>query len=101
MHSASPRCMAHRLDIVPIQIQHEGSVVIRVIVRPQSWRAVVSSGGVQSRPVESIDGRSVLGCDGDGDSPVEAPFCSNPIIGLSVGSEAWRRARHSHFAALP
>ena len=33
--------MAHRLDVVPVRVEHEGAVVIGVVVRAQAWRAVV------------------------------------------------------------
>ena len=38
--------MADRLDVVAVGIEHEGAVIVRVIVRPQPRRAVVLAAGL-------------------------------------------------------
>jgi hypothetical protein len=52
--------VAHRLDIVPVRIEHEGAVVVGVIVRPQAGRAVVLGAGRKRRLVERVDARAVI-----------------------------------------
>src|ERR1700739_2572988 len=41
----TPRCVTHRLDVVTIGIEHEGTVIVRVIVRPQPRRTIVAAAG--------------------------------------------------------
>ena len=47
--------MADRLKIVPVRVDDEGPVIVRVIVRSDPRRAVVDSAGRQSRPIEGVD----------------------------------------------
>src|ERR1700723_4221406 len=56
----SPRRMANGLDIVSVRIEHEGSIIIRMIVRAYSGPAVVLAAGGDRFFVKSIDGRPVL-----------------------------------------
>src|SRR5215475_11727160 len=47
--------VAHNLDVVPVGIDHEGRVVVRVVVRAQARRAVVAGTGLQRRAMEGVD----------------------------------------------
>ena len=43
------------LDLVAVEIDDEGTVVIRVVVRAQARLAVILAAGLQGRGVESVD----------------------------------------------
>jgi hypothetical protein len=47
--------VAYRLDIVAVEIEHEGTVVVLVIMRTQARLAVVLAAGGDGRPVEGVD----------------------------------------------
>jgi hypothetical protein len=46
--------VAYRLDIVAVEIEHEGTVVVLVIMRTQARLAVVLAAGGDGRPVERV-----------------------------------------------
>ena len=48
--------MAHSLDVVPVGIEHEGGIVIRVIMRAQTRRAVVLAARGKASLVKCIHG---------------------------------------------
>ncbi len=47
--------MTHRLDIVAVGIEYEGTIVVRVVMRPQAWRAIVLATGGNGGVVEGVD----------------------------------------------
>ena len=51
---ARRRPMAHRLDIVPVRVEDEGAVVIGMVMRAQTRRAVVGSARRQRRRVDHL-----------------------------------------------
>ena len=63
----------NRLDVVAIRIEHEGAIVVRMVVRPQARRAVVLAAGRERGAMEGVDRGAVLG----GEAEVQA--------GLQVG----------------
>jgi hypothetical protein len=53
------RCMADRLDAMAVGIQHEGAVIVHVIMWPKPGRAIVMPAGDQRRRVKAVDRRAV------------------------------------------
>src|SRR5205814_6927920 len=53
------------LDVMTVRIEHERAVIVRVIVRSQSGRAVVASARRHRRLVERVDPFPVRGAEGD------------------------------------
>jgi hypothetical protein len=91
--------MTDRLDTVTIGIQHEGAVIVGVIVRPQAGRAVVAPAARKRGRVKGVDrgavgsakadmgagnGRSHLGFVGDGEFDTERPRCGTIIRTATV-----------------
>src|SRR5215216_3628608 len=72
--------MTHRLDIVSVGIEHEGAVVILVIMRPQPRRAIVLAAGPEPCRVELIDEVACLGQKSDMDVAAEALTRADPEI---------------------
>src|SRR4051794_6338034 len=75
-------------DIVPIGIEHEGAIIIGMIMRPESRRAMIAPARFRRRRVEGVDQRTSL--DGEGDmGPLPDPLVvADPEIGLAVRAEA-------------
>ena len=80
--------MAHRLDIVPIRIEHEGSVVVRVVLRPEPRRAVVHASRLERRPVKRVDSGARLRDEGDVQRALQGGARANPEIRLAIGPQA-------------
>ncbi|KUQ20133.1 hypothetical protein AWI35_12060 [Klebsiella aerogenes] len=57
--------MTHRFDIVSIWRNDKGGVVIGVVIRPQSRRAVILASGGQRRVPEGINLLAAVGAKGD------------------------------------
>ena len=57
--------MADRLDVVSVRVEHEGSVIIRMVVRAQARRSVVGGPGCDRRRVEPVDNAAIMGREGD------------------------------------
>jgi hypothetical protein len=55
------RFLANRLDIVPVRANDESCVVVRVVMRAQTRRAIVIATRLQGRAIESIDLLPILG----------------------------------------
>src|SRR5215470_13323983 len=83
--------MAYGLDIVTVGIEHEGRVVVLVVVRAQARRTVVSRSGRNSRTMEFGYRSAILGNNGDVQDAAQSAFATDPEIRLSVGAEAGRR----------
>src|SRR5262249_13379413 len=76
----------HGLDVVAVGIEHVGSVVARVVLRPQSGWAVVPAAGGERSLVEGIHGRSV----GSGEGEVDrggGPARRNGDVLRTLGTE--------------
>src|SRR5437660_8202928 len=59
------RCMTDRLDAMSIRVQHEGAVIIGVIMRPKPGRAIVAPATSKRRRVKGVDRRAVGGAKAD------------------------------------
>ena len=79
--------MADCLGVVPLGVEHKRTAVIRVVVRAQSGRAVVSAAGGERRPVELVDRCPILRDDRNVQRFFELSFIANPEIGFATGAE--------------
>ena len=80
--SRAGRRMTNRLDAMTVGIQHEGAVIVDVILRPKSGRAVVAPSRRERRRVKSVN-RGAIG------SP-EADMCTGnrrPHLGFAGDGE--------------
>lgn len=57
--------MTHGFNIVPIRVQDKRAIVIRVVMRANSGRAVFLSARCERRAVKRVDGWPVLRGKGD------------------------------------
>ena len=57
--------MADRLDIVAVGVQHEGAIVIGVILRPETRRAIVATARRHGGLMKGVDLGPVAGDKGD------------------------------------
>ena len=57
--------MADCLDAMTVGIQHEGAVVVGVIVRPQPGRAIVAPSSGKSRHMKGVDCRALGSAEAD------------------------------------
>jgi hypothetical protein len=57
--------MADRFDVVAVRVQNEGSIIVGVVLWPQSGSAVVPAAGAQRRLVERLDFPTSIGTEGD------------------------------------
>src|SRR5262245_33179452 len=99
--------VAHRLDVVAVGIEHEGAVIVRVIVRSQPRRAVVLAARRERRTIEGVDGGAVLGGESDVQAAFEHAAAADPEIRLARVAEArvgvaagflWRHLHHHAIA---
>src|SRR5581483_7857747 len=86
--------MADGLDVVAVGVEHEGGVVIGMVMRAQARRAVVPRAGGDRRCVEGIDLGAVARGEGDMDAPLAcgAEAFADPEERLALSPEADRRA---------
>src|SRR5262245_55694380 len=61
--SVSLRGVADGFDVVAVGVEHEGAVVVLVVVRPQPGRAVVGGAGAERGRVEGVDLRARVGLE--------------------------------------
>ena len=47
--------MANHFDVVPVRTNDESCIVVRVVARTQTRRAIVFATGLQCRTIESVD----------------------------------------------
>ena len=78
--------MAYHFNVVTVEIEHEGAVVVRVVVRPRAGRAVVAAAGAERRGVEGIHQRARL--DPEGHVQWRA-------VGRTLGHPEVRLGRHA------
>ena len=52
--------VANHFDVVPVRANDEGCIVVRVVVRAQTRRAIVFAARLQSRAIESFDLLAIL-----------------------------------------
>src|SRR5262245_7983225 len=53
--------LTHHFDVVAVRTNDEGRIVVRVIVRAKTRRTIVFPTRFQSRAIESLDLRAILG----------------------------------------
>ncbi len=53
--------MANHFDVGPVRINDESRIIVRMIARAQTRRAIVFTARGQSRPMESLDLQAILG----------------------------------------
>ena len=53
--------VANRFNVVPVRTNDEGCIVVRVVVRAQTRRAIVFATRPQSRAIEGFDLLPILG----------------------------------------
>src|SRR5690606_10965800 len=73
---------ADRLDIVAVRIEHEGTVVIGVIMRAKAGRAIVGAAGRQRGGIEGVDLGVAGGSDGVVATGAGGQGVAQPEIGL-------------------
>lgn len=57
--------VADGLYIMPVRVEHEGAVIIFVIIRAQAGLAIIGAAGGEGCGVESVDRGAVGGGEGD------------------------------------
>src|SRR4030095_3679728 len=80
--------VTHRLDVVPVRIEHESAVVVRVIVLPESGRAVIATAGRERGLVEGIDLCARLGAKRHVDRRNGRRALADPEVGLPRDAQA-------------
>src|SRR5882672_5013456 len=80
--------MAHGLDIVSVRVEHEGAVIVRVIMRPCSRRSVVTAAGQDRLAVEAVHGVAVMRGEGDVRAGLRQLLQSDPEEGLGADAIA-------------
>ena len=55
MGASAFRPMTHRFDVVPIRVQHECCIIVRVVLRAQARRAVINATRTEGRRMERLD----------------------------------------------
>jgi hypothetical protein len=81
--------VAHGFDVVAVGVEHEGAVVMRVVVRPQPGRTVVGTAGGQRCGMEGIDRGAVgrrpaqVAAAGDGWATLAGSAWPRPTISVS------------------
>ena len=108
------RRMTNRLDAMTVGIQHEGTVIVGVISRSKSGRAVVAPSRRERGRVKSVNGRAIgstkadmcagnwcshLSFAGDGEFNTDRPRCG-AIIGTTALAEINDALRDQVDAAL-
>src|ERR1700726_4579332 len=70
----------HRLDVVAIGIEHEGTVIMRMIVWAKSGLAVVACAGAKGGRMEGIDLRARARFESDMKPPAERAARADPEL---------------------
>jgi hypothetical protein len=84
--------VTHGLDVVAVGIEHERTVIVRVIARAQAGRAIVLAACGERRAMEGVDGRPIVGVDRNMQNALEPSLAADPEIRLAVLAEAGGRA---------
>jgi hypothetical protein len=72
--------VANDLDIVTVRVEDEGTVIIRMILRPEARRAVVFPSRRQGGLMKSIDQRAVVDPKGDMNAGVVRCSFADPEV---------------------
>src|SRR5512139_3745120 len=71
-----------------VGIEHEGGVIIRVVMRAQPRRAIVRAARGYRGVIERVDGGAVLCRKGNMDAAVELAFAAEPEIRLAPHAQS-------------
>jgi len=82
------RQVANRFDVVTIWIKDERPIIIRMIMRAQSWWPVISSPGRERFGVKRVHGFSILAGESDMGARLRLASKTDPEEGFPVGSVA-------------
>src|SRR6516162_8689008 len=95
---ASPGCrttrrrrswfMTHHFDVVTVGVEHEGAVVVGVVVRARTGRAVIAPAGCECRGVERIDQRTLADAERDVHRRLVGYALSDPEVRFGRRTEA-------------
>src|ERR1700728_4863291 len=88
--------VAHRFDVVAIRIEHECTVVVGVIFRPQTWGAMVAPAGGERRAVKGIDLRTAGDSKGEVDCRHIGATAADPEIRLGRHTKSRKGAGAGH-----
>src|SRR5262249_22662683 len=80
--------MANGLDVVAVGVEPKGTVIIGVIVRPQSRRTVVFAASLERRCVEGVNGIAILGHEGEVHTSLDGFTAADPELRPSLGAKA-------------
>ena len=104
--AALRRPVTHGLDIMAVGIEHEGAVVVRVIVWAQAGRTMVLAAGRDGGAIEGIDRCAILRDERHVQPAAERVAGTDPEIGLTLVAEPGRGLaaallrRHLHHDAV-
>src|SRR2546421_6649831 len=81
-------CMANGFDVVPVRIEHECAVVVRVIVRARTRSTVVPATRCDRSLVEGVDLLARLGSEGNVNWRLVGSVLPDPEVRLRRDTEA-------------
>src|SRR5205814_5348696 len=84
----SLRVVTHRLDVVTVRVEHEGAVVVRVVLRPQTRRTVVLAACCNGRLVEGVYRGARRDAKRDMDRRADRSALADPEVGPVRMAEA-------------
>ena len=61
MEGLGLRFVADHFDVVPVRTNDESRIVVRMVVRAQTWSTIVFATRLQSRAIETFDLLAILG----------------------------------------
>jgi hypothetical protein len=79
--------MTDCLDVVPIGIEHESPIVVRMIMGAQAGRAVIFSARGYCCVVERVNGRPIVRPDCDVSRFLQLAFAANPEARFAAAAE--------------
>ena len=77
---------ANGLNVVAVRIEDKCRIVVRMIVGPKPWLAVVVPARADSRCVKAVDGSAIRNRKRHVDSSYGRRFQTDPEEGLLMGS---------------
>src|SRR5438105_12140194 len=85
---------ADRFQVVAVRVEHEGAVVLLVVLGPRPGRSVVPGARRQGSGVEGADGGAIACAEGEVGGSVRSGCLGDPEVGLAAGAEAEEGAVH-------
>ena len=87
LKAALSRRVTDCLDVVPIGIEHESPIVVRMIMGAQAGRAVIFSARGYCCAVERVNGWPIVRHNCDVNRFLQLAFTANPEISFSAAAE--------------